>query len=35
MTLEVAEDLMLPVPVYEQVRERIAVRVRPVVAGRV
>ena len=31
VTLEVAEDLMLPIPVYEEVQERIAVRVRPVV----
>ena len=31
VTLEVAEDLLLPIPIYEEVRERIAVRVRPAV----
>ena len=35
VTLEVAEDLLVPIPVYEEVRERIAVRVRPVVGGTV
>lgn len=34
VTLEVAEGLLLPVPIYEEVRERIAVRVRPAVAAR-
>ena len=29
VTLEVAESLLLPIPIYEEVRERIAVRVRP------
>lgn len=31
VTLEVAEDLLLPISIYEEVRERIAVRVRPIV----
>ena len=35
VTLEVAEDLFLPISIYEEVRERIAVRVRPVVGGAV
>ena len=33
VTLEVAEDVLLPVPVYEEVRERVAVRVRPTVGA--
>ena len=35
VTLEVAENLLLPIPIYEEVRERLAVRVRPVVRGTV
>ncbi len=31
VTLEVAESLLLPIPIYEEVRERIAVPVRPAV----
>ena len=33
VTLEVAEDVLLPIPIYEEVRERIAVRVRPTVGA--
>ena len=33
VTLEVASGLLFPVPVYEEVRERIAVRVRPTVGA--
>ena len=31
VTLEVAEEVLLPIPIYEEVRERVAVRVRPAV----
>ena len=34
VTLEVAEDLLFPIPVYEEVRQRIALRI-PAVAGTV
>ena len=33
VTLEVAENLLLSIPIYEEVRDRIAVRVRPAVGG--
>lgn len=35
VTLEVTEDLLLPIAIYEEVRERLAVRVRPVLGGTV
>ncbi len=31
VTLEIAEDVLWPIPIYQEVRERIAVRVRPAV----
>ena len=35
VTLEVTKKLLFPIPIYEEVRERMAVRVRPVVDGTV
>ena len=33
VTLEVTEGVLLPIPIYEEVRERIAIRVRPAVGA--
>lgn len=33
VTLEVAENLLVPIPIYEEVRQRIAVRVRPAIGA--